>query len=58
MKRLVAPIVLPVLLAAISFRSDLQSYCDQLAHEHAAKAIAVAARHTERLGIALVDLSY
>ena len=58
MKRLIAPIVVPVLFVAISFGSDLQSYCDEFAHEHAAKAIAVAARHTERLGIALVDLSY
>ena len=58
MKRLIAPIVLPVLLVAISFGSDLQSHRDRVSHEDAARAIAVAARHTERLGIALVDLSY
>jgi hypothetical protein len=55
MKRFIALIVLSVPMVVISFGSDLRSYYDQLAHEHTARAIAFAARRTERLGIALVD---
>ena len=57
MKRLNALIVLSTLLAVISFASDLGSYCDQVAREHTARAIAVTARHTVRLGMELVDSS-
>ena len=58
MKRLTALIVLSTLLVVISFGSDLRGYCDQLTREHAARAIAVTARHTAKLGIELVDSSY
>ena len=58
MKRLIALIVLSTLLAVISFGSDLGSYWDQFAREHTARAIAVTARHTVRLGMELVDSSY
>ena len=58
MKWLIAPIVVSVLVVAISFGCERPGYGNRLAQEHAGRAIAVMARHTARLGKALVDSSY
>ena len=58
MRRLIALIVLSVLMVVISLGSDLGSNRDQLAREHTARAIAVTASQTVRLGMELVDSSY
>jgi hypothetical protein len=50
MKWLIAPIVVSVLVVAISFGCERPGYGNRLAQEHAGRAIAVMARHTARLG--------